>query len=208
MKIFVDFDNTIFDTRHKFLDGFFEVFYKYGVGREVFDKTLPYFSKTALQAGECYCPKRHIEEIIKKNDLRIDKKVFLREMSEFLEDLEDYVFEDFYEFVNYFDKKDLVILSYGEYNFQKQKIDGSGINKYFRDVIITDGDKTQEIEKYMQNFPNEDAVIIDDKRGYFESVKQSKVNIGTIHIVREGNECDNNKFCDTHKNKLDKIKIS
>ncbi len=137
MKIFVDFDNTVFDTRYQFLDDFFGVFYKYGVSREVLDSTLPYFSKTSLQTGECYSPESHIREIKKLTEQNIDEKQFSQEMEIFLEDLEKYVFEDFYEFANDFNKKDLIILSYGEDNFQSQKINGSGIKQFFEDIIIT-----------------------------------------------------------------------
>jgi FMN phosphatase YigB (HAD superfamily) len=207
MKIFVDFDNTIFDTKHKFLDRFFDVFYYYGVSREDFDNTLPHFSKTSLQTGECYSPKKHIKKIKKITGKNIDEKVFLQEMSEFLEDLEKYVFEDFYQFVNGFDKKDLIILSYGDYEFQKQKINGSGVVQFFEDVIITQGDKTKEIEKYMQDFPNEKIVLVDDKLGYFENAKKSKLNIQTIHVVRGSDKCVQT-VCDMHITTLDKIKKS
>jgi len=149
MKIFVDFDNTIFDTRHQFLDDFFDIFYKYGVSREVFEETLPHFSKTALQTGRCYSPLEHIKTIKKTMGQNIGEKSFLQEMAIFLEDLEEYVFEDFYAFVNQYDKEDLILLSYGENEFQKQKINGSGVSQFFEDIIITQGDKAKEIEKYM-----------------------------------------------------------
>ena len=213
MKIFVDFDNTIFDTRHQFLNDFFGVFDKYGVSREVFYSTLSYFSKTSLQTGECYSPESHIREIKKLTEQNINEKQFLQEMEIFLEDLEKYVFdEDFYEFANNFDKKDLIILSYGEDNFQSQKINGSGVKQFFEDVIITQGDKTKEIEKYIQKCCGRDSVqvpvLIDDKLGYFESVKHSQLNIKTIHNVRGGEFCNDEKNCDMHVKTLREIKKS
>ncbi len=212
MKIFVDFDNTIFDTRHQFLDDFFGVFDKYGVSREIFDSTLSYFSKTSLQTGECYSPESHIREINKVTKQNIDERQFLQEMEIFLEDLEKYVFEDFYEFANNFDKKNLIILSYGDSDFQSQKISGSGVKQFFEDAIITQGDKTKEIEKYMQKYCGRDSacvpVIIDDKFGYFESAKNSQLNIKTIHNVRGGELCDDSKNCDKHVKTLREIKKS
>ncbi|MEA3323146.1 MAG: hypothetical protein U9Q12_02895 [Patescibacteria group bacterium] len=126
-------------------------------------------------------------------------------MAIFLEDLEEYVFEDFYAFVNQYDKEDLIILSYGDHDFQKQKIIGSGVEQFFVDTIITQGDKAEEIKQYMQNFPNEDTILIDDKLGYFVSVKELSMNTKTIHILRGDNVCDNGTFCDTHTNNLSKI---
>ncbi len=212
MKIFVDFDNTIFDTRHQFLDDFFGVFYRYGVSREIFDSTLPYFSKTSLQIGECYSPESHIKEIKRVTKQNINEKQFLQEMEIFLEDLEKYVFEDFYEFANNFNKKDLIILSYGEDNFQLQKINGSGVKQFFEDAIITQGDKTKEIEKYMQKCCGRDSayvpVLIDDKLGYFESAKSSQLNIKTIHNLRGEEICDDRKNCDKHIKTLREIKKS
>lgn len=206
MKIFVDFDNTIFDTRHDFLDKFFDVFYNYGIDREVFQRTLKEFSKVAGENKECYSPKNHIKEAKKVTGKNIDEEVFLREMVEFLEDLEEYVFEDFYQFVNSFDKKDLIILSYGDREFQKQKINGSGIEQFFTNTIITQGDKTVEIEKYMKNFPDENAMLIDDKSSYFESAKNSEIDIKTIHILRDENVCSDESFCDYHVQDLRTIK--
>ncbi len=206
MKIFVDFDNTIFDTHHIFLEKFYDVFYQYGVSRSVFDDTLPHFSKTALQTGKCYSPREHIKMIKKTTGKTIDEKVFLQEMAIFLEDLEECIFEDFYAFVNQYNKEDLIILSYGNEEFQNQKIDGSGIEQFFANVIITQGDKAKEIKKYMQNFPSEVAVLIDDKLGYFVSVKELSIDTKTVHILRGDNICDNNDaFCDTHINNLNEI---
>lgn len=196
MKIFVDFDNTIFDTRHQFLDDFFEVFEKYGVSREVFEETLPHFSKTALQKGKCYSPREHIKTIKKTTGQNINEKSFLQEMTIFLEDLEKYVFEDFYAFVNQYDKEDLIILLYGDYDFQKQKIIGSGVEQFFVDTIITQGNKAKEIKKYMQNFPNADAILIDDKSEYFESVKKILFDTKTVHVVKDDNKCENHNNCD------------
>lgn len=202
MKIFVDFDNTIFDTRHQFLEEFFGVFEKYGVSQNVFDNTLPHFSKTALQTGECYSPQEHIKIIKKITGKNIDEKVFLREMAMFLEDLEECIFADFYAFAHHYEKKDLIILSYGNHDFQKQKIDGSGVRQFFADIIITQGDKAKEIKKYMYNFPSEEAVLIDDKLGYFVSIKELSVNTKTIHILRGDNVCDDDEFCDMHVSEL------
>jgi len=196
MKIFVDFDNTIFDTRHKFLDAFFGVFENYGVSREIFEETLPHFSKTTLQSGKCYSPERHIK-IIKKNTGRdINEKVFLQEISEFLEKLEKFVFEDFYAFVNQYNKEDLIILSYGEQKFQQQKIVGSGVEQFFIDTIITQDDKAVDIEKYMQDFLDESAILIDDKAEYFENMKKLSIDTKTIHIIRDDKKCENDNWCD------------
>ncbi len=205
MKLFVDFDNTIFDTHHKFLDAFFGVFENYGVSREIFEETLPHFSKTALQSGKCYSPERHIKIINKHTGKNISEDIFLQEMSEFLEKLENFVFEDFYEFVNQYNKGDLIILSYGEEKFQTQKIIGSGVEQFFTDTIITQGDKAIEIEKYMQNFSEESAVLIDDKLGYFESVKKLSIDTKTVHIVRGDNKCESGAFCDYHAKDLRNI---
>lgn len=204
MKIFVDFDNTIFDTRHVFLDAFFAVFEKYGVSQQVFDDTLSHFSKTAVQDGPCYTPREHIREIIKKTKIHLDEDTFVTEINHFLEHVEDCVFVDFYQFAHLYDKKDLIILSYGDDDFQMRKIKGSGIVSYFLDIIITQGDKIREIEKYMKKFPGQSAMLIDDKNGYFTSAKKSTINVCTIHMMRDG-ECDN-ILCDHHVHRLHDVK--
>ncbi len=51
-------------------------------------------------------------------------------------------------------------------------------------------------------------VLIDDKLGYFESAKNSQLNIKTIHNVRGGEVCDDGKNCDKHVKTLREIKKS
>ncbi|XLQ20336.1 MAG: hypothetical protein ACKUBY_00965 [Candidatus Moraniibacteriota bacterium] len=205
MKIFVDFDNTIFDARHDFAEGLYNIFYLHGVNRGLYQKTYDSFARAIGENGELHSPKNHIVKIAGAMEMNINQKVFLQEISEFLENLEEFVFEDFYAFANQYNKKDLIILSYGEYEFQKQKIAGSGIEQFFADTIITQEDKTVEIEKYMQNFPDELVVLIDDKLGYFENAKQSEINIKTVHIVRGDSKCKNSKNCNMHISNLREI---
>ncbi len=206
MKIFVDFDNTIFDARHEFLENFYDVFYQYGVSRDVFDETAKEFSKTPDKSGKCLSPINYIEKIIKHTGKNINKTSFINEINQFLENLETYVYEDLYEFARAFDKKDLIILSYGDNKYQKQKIDGSGIEQFFGNVIITQGSKSIEIDNYMKKYPDELAVLIDDKAEYFKSVKKLSINTKTIHILRNDKKCGNNEFCDIDEKTLSKIK--
>ncbi len=205
MKIFVDFDNTIFDTHNSFAEKVFDIFDNYGISRDVLKKVISGFSSTTYEGGQCHSLLGFMQVAIKSTGKQINQIAFENEVKYFLEDLEYCVYEDFYKFANDFYKKDLIILSYGDHDFQRQKIDGSGVSQFFVDTIITQGDKAVEIKKYMQNFPGESAVLVDDKSEYFKSVKKLPLNTKTVHIVRDDNKCESDAFCDYHVKELHSI---
>ena len=63
MKIFVDFDGTIFDTYHTFSDVFLKIFENYGISQDIFKDSIPHFSKTISQSCKCYSPMEHIKNV-------------------------------------------------------------------------------------------------------------------------------------------------
>lgn len=158
MKIFIDFDNVVFNTS-KFKRALVEILKKSGV-------TAKDFSDTYEQAknGGGYSFARHVRLLSKKNLIRNVKNVrqaFDRSMT----DLASLVFRDAYMFFMRHEKEELYLLSYGDPAFQKKKIAGSRVGKYFKRVIITKGDKGKEIVAAMDvraRSPRETVIFIDD----------------------------------------------
>jgi hypothetical protein len=91
MKIFLDFDDTIFNTR-RFKEDFASIFNQSGISNEEFNKT--YYSDLA-KGVKGYDPKKHLELINWPDEYT--KQETIQKLEKLLENLENYVFEDFYE---------------------------------------------------------------------------------------------------------------
>lgn len=158
MDIFLDFDNVIFDTR-KFKRSLMRAFRDGGVSARDFTRTYE-----EAKNGRPYSPARHLQLLAREGcvaDMRRVKTSVIRATT----DTSPFVFRDAHAFFARHGKKDLRLLSFGDPAFQKKKISGSGIKKYFSAVIVTKGDKGKEIEKVMRTrvkTRQSAVVLIDD----------------------------------------------
>ncbi len=189
MKIFVDFDDTMFDKSCGFVQAYKEIFIQSGVEEKNFFDTLHF-------AGEFYTPQKHVVRITKKQP-SICVENILKNITQFLLQSKKFVFADIARSLQKFDRGDLIILSYGENDFQMQKIINSGLMKYVSDVIITQGDKAREIEMYMQDEPDHDIVAIDDGVNHLANIKKIFCTAITIHKLGTHDKCIA-KTCDYH----------
>ena len=189
MKIFVDFDDTLFDKSCGFVQAYKNIFIRSGVEEKNFFDTLHF-------VGEFYTPQKHIMRIVRKQpSVRVDH--ILQNITQFLLQSKKYVFFDVARSLQKFDRSDLVILSYGENDFQMQKITNSGVMNHVSDVIITQGDKSREIEMYMQNDPDHDIAVIDDGVNHLANIKKRFCTAVTIHKLKKNEKCAV-KTCDHH----------
>lgn len=132
MKIYVDFDGTIFNST-KLYQNFIKTFNKYNINKEYIENIM----------NEAYEKDKNFDTIAKKiiKNNNIDEKIF--------EDLnkiysEDLIFKDAISFLEkYYKKYDLILLTLGSKNYQQKKINSSNISKYFKDIIISSTDKSK-----------------------------------------------------------------
>lgn len=189
MKIFVDFDDTIFDKSGGFVQAYKDIFMRCGVEEENFFDTLHF-------VGEFYTPQKHVMRIIRRQPSVCVERI-LHNITQFLLQSKQFVFSDVVRSLQKFDRNDLIILSYGENDFQMQKIVQSGVLTYVSDVIITQGDKSREIEMYMQRDPDHDIVAIDDNVKHLMNIKQRFCTAVTIHKLKNNETCAV-QTCDHH----------
>jgi len=109
-------------------------------------------------------------------------------------------------------KANLILLSYGEAKFQKNKIKASKIGKYFKKIIITrDIEKSKPFRKVPSLFQRGGIVFVEDNPQALSKTKTSFPQIITVRINRgEGKyyqEADNLQIDFSIKNlkELDKI---
>lgn len=191
MKVFIDFDDVIFNTK-KFKRDLIRVFLRNGVTRQEFDNSYYTFQKRAQEWGQYYDPKKQIKVLKKK--FYIDQKKLEKDIDELMSDLSAYVFPDVYNFISYFPKRDLFLITYGHVRHQLKKIRRCGINKCFREILIAKRNKIDVIIETCKehNFKEKEEIIfIDDRPEQLERAEGIKRNITTFRICRpEGRYSD------------------
>ena len=175
MKIYLDFDRTLFDT-NTFLKEIYHIIEKYNISFFIFNK---YKNKILDKGFNCY---KIVENISK--DYPIDQNIY-KEFDLLIENDSIFIYSDVIEFL-YFLKKNnynIILLTKGNKEFQKKKIDYSGIKKYFDEIIITLNKKGNLKIDY-------DGVFIDDNVKELESI--NKKNPKEIICISRDNKSNTN----------------
>ena len=149
--IYIDFDSTIFDT-NRFYDDFLKICLKNNLTHDKVKKVKDKFFKHNID----FNLDKLANELYVKYSLKED---FLREIENFYS--EKYLYKDAINFLEkLYLKNDFVLLTYGNRNYQAKKINKCNINKYFKDIIITEKNKSNLNIDYVNNIfidnnPNE-----------------------------------------------------
>lgn len=191
MKIFLDFDDVAFNAK-KFKRDLIKIFIKNGISRSEFENSYYTFAKRAQEWGQYYDPKDQIK-VLRRRD-SIDNKKLQRDINYLMKDLSEYVFKDCYNFLKLFPRQDLYLITYGHVKFQKRKIDGSGIKKFFKRVIVSEGNKIDDIMRVIkeEKLPgDEEVVYIEDRPEQIERAKKQSKRVRAFHMCRpEGRYSD------------------
>ncbi len=202
MKTFIDFDDVLFNTK-KFRQDFVAIFLRQGISQKDFD------SSYALTVGKndgckvCYDPQKQITRL--KKYLIFNDEELAHNLKIFLADLKRYVFKDVCVFLEKFQKKELFLVTYGDATFQKTKVSGSGVEKYFKKVIIASGEKSNGISKFIS--AKEKMYFVDDRVRYISEVKKVFPEIKTFLLKRKAGRYtdEKNKYCDFECNRLSQV---
>lgn len=182
MIIIFDFDFTLFSSK-KFFQALQKEFWKWGVSESLFKGT---FQASKLR-GKYYRPLRQIELIFKKNS-RVSRERLKQSLERVLGMADRFLYPDVSAFLERTKKfHQFFIVSCGEKNFQKQKINCSGIEKYFRKVFITQADhKTFSLKKILKDGSN--GIFIDDIPLNLSMAKKTFPKLITVRIKRRNGQ--------------------
>ena len=140
MKIYLDFDGTLFNT-DKFYQDYLNLFQEYGLDEDLINNIkLELFKTTKFNLDIL------TNYLVKKYNL--DNNILLKVNNLYNS---SYVIKDVIPFLEKYKNLEINLLTYGEYNYQLKKIDGSNLKKYFKDIIITDKDKSKLNLDYQNN---------------------------------------------------------
>lgn len=191
MKIFVDFDDVIFNAK-RFKEDLIHVFIKHGITRHEFENSYYTYPKAAQEMGKYYNPKDQIRVLKKRNS--IDHKKLGKDIDKLMKDLKPYVFSDVYKFLENFRKKDLFLITYGHEKFQLAKIRGAEIGRHFRRILISKDNKINIIREASKKYkfsPKESVLLIDDRPEQLERTEKARKSVVTFRMCRpEGRYSD------------------
>ena len=198
MIIFFDFDDVLFNTKD-FYKSIKNIFLKNGVSEQIF---LKYYKDPRLKKEKGtvrkYNPYKQIERMGK---LGINTEKIKKDLLKLLKDTRKYVFRDGVRFLEKIKNEDLYIVSYGDSRFQKEKIKGSGISKYFKRISIASSTKAIAIRKILKNKKpkiGEALIFIDDRVKFLKDIKKSYPGMVTILFKSPLGRYDDEKtnYCD------------
>lgn len=177
MKIVIDFDDTIFNT-YLFVQEIIKHFKRVGFTSEEFKEIY----KKSKEKMKDFDQKTVVDLFFRLKPY--DKESVVGEIDSLIERSEEFIFPDFRKFANDNYRRNLILLSFGITEFQKRKIDNSGIQNYFDKIYITDKDKVVDIEHIYRKYPEDQILFIDDKAVEIDKVKEKFSDIITIKMER------------------------
>lgn len=201
MKIFLDFDRTLYD-----LDVFHvaarELLAAYGISHGTYDASKKIFSTVSGMPGGMYTPERHEAEF--RNITGEVKRSLAEGIRSLARNGQKFVFDDVHRFFRKTDGHERIILTFGDDEYQRYKIAGTGLDLLADDVIVTAESKRETMRETLH--PGERGIFVDDHSGYF-SESFGAIDVTGIHLVRSGNGHSRCAGCyaDFHADDLDEV---
>jgi len=191
MKIFIDFDDVLFNTRRFKTELLRQVFLKNKITKKEFSETYYTFLKVGKKTLKYYDPLNQIRELgkNKKNDTQRLKK----DLANLIKNSKEFVYRDASSFLKKFNKKDLILISYGYPNFQKMKVENSNLSSYFSRIILEKSDKINIINSILRKqkkIKEENVYLIDNLLENLQKKGDFQKQIRTICLKRR----DLNKY--------------
>lgn len=172
MKIYIDFDGTLYNTT-KLNKNFIHIFNKYNINTEYIKKLMNNYKNYDILANKI---------IIDNN---IDKSIYNEIFNLYSNNL---VYKDVIPFLEkYYKKYELILLTLGNKEYQEKKINSSNLKKYFKDIIITDKDKSKLNIDYtngifIDNNPNELKKFYNSNATYLIRIKRNEDKYSKLNL--------------------------
>lgn len=190
--ILLDFDDVIFDSRK--LGAVFIKIFK--TNQENYNQAYQELFRIKGKLVP-YDPIKHYRKI--KNPREEDIKKVRADIKVCLKNARQFVFEDVRKFLEKNKSDDLYVVTFGLKSFQSEKINSSGIRKFFKKIIILKTWKSEAVKVIFGKNPskNEAIYFFDDKTRFLEEMKKKYPRVKTILVKRrKKSEQVKNEYCD------------
>ncbi len=173
MKFIFDFDDVLFHSTPRFKEHLRVSLEKAGIPRMEVEKY------TESLKGKGFS----LKEFLNKFSVNLDW------YEEILRNSEEFINQDLFKIIRKLGRKNCYIVSYGNEEFQLDKIKKAGIEAFFLEIIVVPESKKGEIEKICAKHKDEQVIFIDDKIKNLENLDLKKYpNLKTILYDEQGLE--------------------
>lgn len=181
--IIIDFDDTLCDTGRLWQAVAEKLSKKYNLSPWLFfelrHKVLP-------EITTLYRLDEHLKEIAVSTDIKES------ELPQMKKDILGFIEKECYKFlfpdtIRFLKKytPNLILLTLGEEEAQGAKIKGAGIEKYFKEIIITRRLKAKDFQEILiPKYSKETLIFIDDKPNEVNSVEKKLPQVFTVRMKR------------------------
>lgn len=180
MKYYLDFDYTMFDT-YAFREGLYEILKINGLDESYLALTLE--MKTNGQKL------LNIKELFKSLSItrNIPEENFIKPLEKLYSRCGEFVYDDTVDFLKYLKSKknQVCVLTWGEKNFQQEKLKASGLYDYFDEIIYA------EQLKYTLDLDYANGIFIDDSIRDLEGLYNRNAN--QVFRIKRPNGKNSNK---------------
>lgn len=177
---FLDFDHTLFDTDKFFHIDVRERFLALGIDITLWERT---YEEVCLSG---YTLEKHIETISASSGQQFPLQEMRGIIQNEFSNLEHYLFPDVVPFLQSFDETQahLAILSFGNPEWQKYKIEASHIAQYFQFLFFTErgNSKRGVVADHVNTY--RDIIVIDNHPQELDVIKDCNPNTRTFWMNR------------------------
>lgn len=197
MKIFLDFDDVIFNSK-RFSRDLRKVFVSSGISEADFWRDYldyPVKGKTGIRKYNAW---HHLELLRRRGT---DTTLAGKRLDRFMRQTKKYIFPDVQRFFWAVGKKDIYVVSYGDSKFQEAKITRSLGQAFVGQVVISDLTKSRALKKIIRKYripKAEPLVFIDDRIENIHDVKKNLPAVTTVLAKRRQGRYNypQDKYCD------------
>lgn len=178
IKIFIDFDGTLFDTE-KLKDELNQAMIDCGLSRSTVEQEYQEWKEAHSHPD----PEAMLQEIIAKYP-DIDFSGAAERTRQIIENCGKYLFPDAVRFLEGIDRNrfEPILFTLGFEHWQSEKVQLSKIEAYFADIIYPIGDKASRLSELVK--PDELFYVLDDSTDFTETVKELYPQARVIAIDR------------------------
>lgn len=181
MKVIFDFDDVLLKSTGQFKNWIFDCIQIVGVPRERIES---YYKETRSNQ---FSLRNFINTLfVEANIQNISVEETYKKI---LEGCKSFINEKLVEVVKSTGKENCYIVTNGDFEYQMDKVDHSGVKDLFSEIYVVPGSKKEVIEKICVESPEEKVIFVDNREEFFSDIDMEKCkNLKTVLFDENGIE--------------------